>query len=120
MNELFLPVINEKFTALDTGNHDHAKILGEIQSHVRDAGPGDDGRNFQQGRFHDNLRSETAGAVKNFPSTGDPVKPHFASDGVGCVVAADIFYEYLHLFGAAQRAAMHCSGGFVYFVIGGE
>lgn len=28
MNEMYLSVKNEKFTTLDTGDHDHAKILG--------------------------------------------------------------------------------------------
>jgi hypothetical protein len=32
-------------------------------------------------------------------------------------VATDIFYEYLHLFGAAQRTAVYCSSGFINFVI---
>ena len=52
MNEVFLSVINEKLPAFDTGDHDHSKILGEIQPHVCDAGPGDDRRNFHQRRFH--------------------------------------------------------------------
>ena len=117
MDEMVVPVENQKFTAFYAGDHGNAQLLGEFKTHVGDAGSGNQNVYFHQCRFHHNFGSQTARAVKNPLLTADTLQPHFSGNGVGGIVAPDIFHEYIHLILAAERTAMHGTGGLVNLVV---